>query len=101
VRVVEGLMAGDLIRPDGQLVNGSRSQRQIAFLEARVLGLNEQVEHLKAMLAVLTYNAGGTVRIEMKALRESYKLEATPTDDEAIVWTVKKKSPLELDANTT
>lgn len=80
---------GDLIRPDGQLVNGSRSQRQIAFLESRALDLAAQVEHLRAMLAVLTYQAGGSVVIPIEDLKASYKLDAAPSaDDKAIVWTV-------------
>lgn len=86
----------DLIRPDGQLVNGSRSQRTIAFLERRAVQLAEHVEYLKAMLAVLTYHAGGTVSIPIADLREDYKLEALPSADaNAIVWTVtKKEKPL-------
>lgn len=80
----------DLIRPDGQLVNGSRSQRQIAFLEGRAMDLANQVAHLKAMLAVLTVQAGGSVSIPIEDLRVSYTLEAVPSPDEkAIVWTAK------------
>jgi hypothetical protein len=87
----------DLIRPDGQLVNGSRSQRTIAFLERRAMELANQVEHLKAMLAVITYNAGGTVSVPIVALRDDYKLEALPTEDEtAIVWTVEKIAKAEV-----
>lgn len=83
---------GDLIRPDGQLVNGSASQRQIAFLESRALDLASQVEHLRAMLAVLTVQGGGSVSIPIEDLKASYTLEAVPSADEkAIVWTAAKQ----------
>ncbi len=86
---------GDLIRPDGQLVNGSRSQRTIAFLEGRALDLASQVEHLRAMLAVLTVQNGGVVSIPVEDLKASYTLEATPSpDDKAIVWTAVKQEKL-------
>lgn len=86
----------DLYTPDGQLVNGSASQRRIASLMTQVAMLENQVEHLRAMLAVLAYQAGGTAIIPIEDLKASYQLEATPSEDETtIVWTVTK-TPGEL-----
>lgn len=87
----------DLIRPDGQLVNGSRSQRHIAYLEDVVRNLSQQVHHLRSHLAVMIYQAGGSVTVTIDSLRDGYDLEAAATEDEsAVVWSATKKTPDDL-----
>lgn len=88
-----------LIRPDGELVNGSASQRRIAALQNVNDNLVQQVAHLKAHLAAIIVAHGGVEIIPVAALAEDYKIEVVVTEDQTgLIWTVTKedKTPKEL-----
>lgn len=84
----------ELVRPDGQLVNASRSQRAIAELQEQVQMLQVQVQHLRGHLAVVVAQTGGEQVVKLTDLREAYDIEAKPLEDESgIVWKSKKTPP--------
>ena len=88
----------ELVRPDGQLVNGSASQRAIAGLQQTIADLeghltNErrEINHLRSHLAVMTYNAGGSVTLRVADVKHTYQVGITMSDDKATVtWTATR-----------
>jgi hypothetical protein len=78
----------DILRPDGQLVNGSASQRQIAALEQLLRNSAEQIQHLRAHIAVIAYNAGGSVSIQREDMAFAYDIELVISEDQkTLTWT--------------
>ena len=68
------------------ILHRSASQRKIAALEATIDDMTTTIQHLRTHIAVMVYNAGGSVSVVLEDMQRVYDINLT-TDEERLTWT--------------